>query len=128
MANMFNSMLRGVIFQKLCVIDEDIIQLIPFVHAFYAFEYHLFYNYYNCEGDVTVIPFVMGTRQNDPLRRALFGLTFFEALYFTTICFLSCRFPSIAHDTHIIGPLLIVSYAYDHFQTELCAIGLLSNL
>jgi hypothetical protein len=36
-------------------------QLIPFVCAFYVFEYPLFYNHYNREGDVIVIPFAMGT-------------------------------------------------------------------
>jgi hypothetical protein len=58
---------RGVIFQKLCGVGGDIIQLIPFIHAFYAFEYLLFYNHRNCEGDVTIIPFTMGNHQGDPL-------------------------------------------------------------
>jgi hypothetical protein len=66
-ANTFNLVLRGAIFQELCVADGDIIQLIPFVLAFYAFEYFLFYNHRNREGDVTIIPFAMGTRQGDPL-------------------------------------------------------------
>jgi hypothetical protein len=35
-------------------------QLIPFVRAFYAFEFPLFYNHHNREGDVIVIPFAMG--------------------------------------------------------------------
>jgi hypothetical protein len=33
-------------------------------------------------------------------------------------------FPSIVDDTHIIGSLSILSFAYGHFQTKLCAIGL----
>jgi len=36
-ANAFNSVSKGVIFQKLCEANGDIIQLIPFVYAFYAF-------------------------------------------------------------------------------------------
>ncbi len=43
------------------------IQLIPFVCAFYAFEYFLFYSHHNHNGDVTFIPFTMGTHQNDLL-------------------------------------------------------------
>jgi len=66
--------LRKVIFQELHAIGRDIIQFIPFVHAFYAFENPLFYSHYNCGGDVTVIPFAMGTCQGDPLGRALFAL------------------------------------------------------
>ncbi len=51
MANAFNSMLRGVIFQKLCAEGENIIQFIPFVLAFYAFEFFLFYNHCNRKSD-----------------------------------------------------------------------------
>ncbi len=58
--NAFNLVSRGVIFQKLCVVGGDIIQIIPFVHAFYAFEFPLFYNHHNCEGDVVIIPYAMG--------------------------------------------------------------------
>jgi len=36
-------------------------QLIPFVLTFYAFESPMFYIYHNYEGDVIVIPFMMGT-------------------------------------------------------------------
>jgi hypothetical protein len=41
-------MSRRVIFQELCVIGRNIIQLIPFVHAFYPFEFPL-YSHYNHE-------------------------------------------------------------------------------
>ncbi len=67
MANTFNLMLRGVIFQKTYATSGNIIQLIPFVHAFYAFESLLFYNQHNLEGDAIVIPSTMRTRQGDPL-------------------------------------------------------------
>jgi hypothetical protein len=59
MANAFNSVSIRVIFQKLHVTGGDIMQFIPFVHAFYAFESPLFYSHHNHEGDVTVIPFAM---------------------------------------------------------------------
>jgi len=44
----------------------DIIQLIPFVCAFYAFESSLFYSHCNVESDVIIIPSTMGTHQGDP--------------------------------------------------------------
>jgi hypothetical protein len=50
-----------VIFEKLHAIYENIIQFIPFVHAFYAFEFPLFYNCRKNEGVVIIIPFAMGT-------------------------------------------------------------------
>ncbi len=59
----------------------------------------------------------MGTYQGDPLGGALFTLTHLRAL-----CFIASHyyfFPSIVNDIHIIDPSLIVSSAYEHFQTKL---------
>jgi hypothetical protein len=39
-------MLKGVKFQEFHATCEDITQLIPFVCAFYAFEFPLFYNHH----------------------------------------------------------------------------------
>jgi hypothetical protein len=114
-ANAFNSVSKGVIFQKLCTTSEDNIQLIPLVHAFNAFESPMFYNHHNREGDVIVSPLTMGARQGDFLRGALFALTHFRALHFTSNHFLSCLLPSIVDNIHIIGPHSIVSCAYEHF-------------
>jgi len=50
-------------------------------YAFYAFEFPLFYNYCNCESNIIVIPFAMGTYQGDPLRGALFKLDHFRVLH-----------------------------------------------
>jgi len=108
-------MSRGAIFQKLCIIGRDIIQLIPFVCAFYAIEFILFYNHCNHENDVMVIPFAMGTRQGDFLGGALFVLVHFKALRFTINHFPSCLFLSITNDIHIIDPLSFVSFAYEHY-------------
>jgi hypothetical protein len=66
----------------------------------------------------------MGTRQSDPLGGALFALTHFRALCFTTNHFPFYLFPSITNDNHIIAMFSIVSSTYEHFQIELCAIGL----
>jgi hypothetical protein len=90
-------------------------QLIPFVHVLYAFESPLFYNHRNHEGDVIIIPFAMGTCQGDPLGGALCALAHFGVLHSTTSYLSSLLFPSIVDDTHIIGPLSIVSFAYEHF-------------
>ncbi len=65
-ANTFNSVSRGVIFLKLHEVVGDIIQSIPYVHAFNAFKPPLFYSHRNHESDVTIIPFAMGTHQGDP--------------------------------------------------------------
>jgi hypothetical protein len=92
MANAFNSMSRGVIFQELHVEGGDIIQLIPFVHAFYTLKSPLFYSHNNRDGDVIIIPFAMGIHQGDPLKGALFTLTHFRALHFIANHFLLIYF------------------------------------
>jgi len=71
----------------------------------------------------------MKTHQGNPWGRggaggALFDLVHFRALHSIVNNFSSCLFPSIANDIHIIGPLSIVSYAYEHFKIKLYAIGL----
>jgi hypothetical protein len=113
--NAFNSVSKGVIFLKLHAISGDIIQFIPFVHAFYTFESPLFYSHHNREGDVTIIPSAMGTLQSDPLGGSLFVLAHFRVLCFTASHFPSYLFPSIVNNTHIIGPPSIVSSTYEHF-------------
>jgi len=124
MANAFNSVSKGVIFQKFHATNGDIIQLILFFWALYAFESPLFYNHHNHESDVTMIPSTMGTHQSDLLWGSLFVLTHFRALHSITNCFPSCLFPSIANNMCIINPLTIMSSVYEHFQTELYAMGL----
>ncbi len=104
MVNAFNLMSKGAIFQKLCIIGKDIIQFIPFVCAFYAFEFLLFNNHCNHEGDVMIIPFAIGTHQGDFLGGALFALVQFRALHSIINHFPSCLFPSITNNIHIIGP------------------------
>jgi hypothetical protein len=105
---------RNYILRPLCNLGEDIIQFIPFVRAFYAFESPLFYNHHNHESNVIIIVFTMGTCQSDLLRRELFALTHFKALCSIISCFPSCLFPSIVDDTHMISPPLFVSFAYEH--------------
>ncbi len=77
-------MSREIIFQELRAASGDIIQFIPFVHAFYAFESPLFYNHHNRESVVIIIPFTMGTCEGDPWRGALFVLAHFWVLCSTT--------------------------------------------
>ncbi len=84
MANTFNMVSKEVIFQKLCLVAGDIMQLIPFLRAFYAFEFPLFCDHFNHEGYVIVIPFTMGTHLGDPLGGTLFAVAHFKAMHSTT--------------------------------------------
>jgi hypothetical protein len=115
MANVFNSVLRGVKFQEFLIACGDIIQFIQSVPTFYAFEFPLFYSHHNHEGDVTFIPFAMGTHQGDPLGGPLFTLVHFKVLCSTASHFPSCLFPTIVNDIYIIGPRSIISSIREHF-------------
>jgi hypothetical protein len=122
--NAFSLVSKRAIFQKFRVQHVGTsYNLSLFVYAFYAFEFFLFYSYHNGDDDVMVIPFVIGTRQNDLLERALFILARLKALHSIISHFPSYLFSSIADDIQIINPPSIVSFAYEHFQIELCAIG-----
>jgi hypothetical protein len=96
MAKKINLVSKRVIFQKLRATGGDIIQFISFVHAFYVFQSHLFYNYRNYEGDVTIILSIMGTHQGDPLGGPLFVLTHLKALPF-----IASHFPILFISIHV---------------------------
>jgi hypothetical protein len=118
MVDAYNLMSKRVIFQKVCATSGDIIQFIPFVLTLYTFEYPMFYNHRNYDGDVTIIPSAMGTHQGDPLGGALFALTHLKALRSKTNHFPSYLFPSITDDIHIIGPIPLYLLHMDTFRLK----------
>jgi hypothetical protein len=79
-ANTLNLVSKRVIFQELHATNGDIIQFIPFVCAFYAFEYPLFYSHCICENDVTIIPW-------EPIEVILGGGTLFTLAHFKVLIF-----------------------------------------
>jgi len=70
---------RGHISKKY-VVGGNIIQFIPFVCPFYAFEYPLFCSHHNHESDVIIIPSTMVIHQGDILGKVIFVLTHFKLL------------------------------------------------
>jgi len=112
----FQFMSTRAIFQELCATSGDIIQLIPFVHAFYAFVFPLFCNHYNCEDNVIIDhPIYHGYPSKWSHGKGIITLTHFKALRFTTSHFSFYLFSSIANDIHIISFPSIMSSTYEHF-------------
>ena len=66
----------------------------------------------------------MDKRQRDPLGGVLFTLGHQQALRATAAAFPDCAFPSIANDTHIVGPPARVAEAISHFVAQLALLGL----
>jgi hypothetical protein len=84
---------KGAIFQKFRVQHMGTSYNLSLLFcAFYAFEFLLFYSHHNSDADVMVIPFVIRTRQNDLLERALFVLAHLKALHSITNHFPSYLF------------------------------------
>ena len=77
-----------------------------------------------CEEVVVELESATGTRQGDPLGGVLFALGHQQALRATAAAFPDCAFPSIADDTHIVGPPARVVEAFSHFVLQLALLGL----
>ena len=77
-----------------------------------------------CEEVVVEIESATGTRQGDPLGGVLFALGHQQALRATAATFPDCAFPSVADDTHIVGPPARVVEAFSHFVVQLALLGL----
>ncbi len=60
-------------FQKLCVVVGDIIEVPSFVCNFYASRLSFFYKLHNLKGDVIIL-LTMGTPQGGPFGEPLFAL------------------------------------------------------
>jgi hypothetical protein len=75
-----------------------------------------------------VIIFAMGTRQGDLLGGTLFASAHFRALHSTTSHFLFCLVPSIANDTHIVGPPSIDHLHMNIFKQNFIQYVFLSNV
>jgi hypothetical protein len=63
-------------FQELCVVVGDIIEVLSFVHNFYASKLSFLYKLHNLEGDVIIL-LTMGTPQCGPFGEPLFALAHF---------------------------------------------------
>jgi hypothetical protein len=56
-------------------------------------------------------------KQGEPLGGSLFALAYYQALLKTITQVPNCVFPSLANDTHIVGPMSKVVLAFDHLLT-----------
>jgi hypothetical protein len=69
--------------------------------------------------EVTIIESSLGTRQGDHLRGPLFVLAHYQASLKTIVRAFSCVFPSLANDTHVVGPMSEITHVSDHLLTQL---------
>ncbi len=123
-ANAFNTISRKTIFQELRATRGLIVTTFLFVRSFYGLHVPLYFNHHSSSRALFVILFSMGTCQGDPLVGPFFTFVHFCTLHYFSRVFPSCLFPSLASDTHIFGPTHVISFAFNHFASQLAFIGL----
>ena len=142
--NAFNTINRTAIFEELRDAGGILAGLFPFVRTFYGESTPLFFSSsqpgVECadgvegemwgdtggvfEGGMVELESATGTRQGDPLGGVLFALGHQQALRATAAAFPDCAFPSVADDTHVVGPPARVVEAFSHFVSQLASLGL----
>ncbi|KAL2620254.1 hypothetical protein R1flu_000459 [Riccia fluitans] len=122
--NAFNTVSREALFRELRAATGSLDQLFPFVRSFYARRSPLYFSHCSREDEVTLFSSESGTRQGDPLDGALFALAHLRALRTTASEHLLCLFPSLADDTHIVGPPEAVVPAFHTLEGHLLVVGL----
>jgi hypothetical protein len=59
----------------------------------------------------------MGICQGGLVARPFFALAHFLAFHYSLKVFLSCLFPSLANQTHILSPAHVISLIIHHFAS-----------
>jgi hypothetical protein len=75
-------------------------------------------------GGVSILESSLGMKQGYPLRGPLFALPHYRALLKTIMRALSCVFPSLTDNTHIVGPMNEIDCTFHHLSIQLTLDGL----
>ncbi len=82
---------------------------------FYVMESLLFFSHHFPSRDLSIILLFIDKNQGDSLIRPIFAFAHFCVLHCFFGVFLSCFFPSLADDTHILSLVSFISFSFDHF-------------
>ena len=126
-ANAFNTVSRSAIFEDLREAGGSLEALIPYCRAFYANPSPLLYSNLSPPYGCHVLSSTNGTRQGDPLGGPLFALAHSRAIRAVAQEFPQLLFPSIADDTHVVGPPELLRQALPSLEAHFLRIGLRVN-
>jgi hypothetical protein len=115
--NAFNNVFQAIILKKLCDVEELLASIVPFTRLFYGVHSSFYYQHGRHVEGVTIIESFSGMRQSDPLKSLLFVLAHYRTFVETISWALNYVFPSLVDNTHIVGPVTKITYAFDHFST-----------
>jgi hypothetical protein len=99
------------------------VSIVPFTKLFYDVHSSLYYQHGWHAEKVTIIGLFSNTKQGDPLRGILFDLAHYQAFLKTIMWAPSYIFPSLMDNTHIMGPMIEITYVFDHLLTQLALVG-----
>ncbi len=115
--NAFNNVFRSTIFRELRDAKGPLASIVLFTMLFYGVHYSIHYQHGQHEEGVTIIESSSSMRQREPLGGPLFALAHYQALLKTITQAPNYVFPFLASDTHIVGPMNEVVFAFDHLLT-----------
>jgi hypothetical protein len=107
----------------LCDVKGPLVSIVPFTKLFYGAHSSLYYQHGRYVKGVIIIESSSSTRQGDPLKRPLFVLAHDQTFLMTIMHAPSYVFPSLANDTHIVGPMGEIICAFGHLSTQLSLVG-----
>ncbi len=107
----------------MCDAKGPLVSIVPFTKLFYGVHSFLYYHGWHVEG-ITIIESFLSMRQGDLIGGFSFALTHYRTLLKTITHAPSCIFPSLANDTHIMGPLSEIIHVFYNLCTKLILIGL----
>jgi hypothetical protein len=112
------------LFLENCVMrGGPLVNIVPFIRLFYGVHSSLYYQHgWHVEG-VTIIKSSSNMKHDDPLRGPLFVLAHNWTFLKTIMWALSCIFPSLVDNTHIVGLMNEIIRTFDHFSTQLALVG-----
>ncbi|KAL2612314.1 hypothetical protein R1flu_024006 [Riccia fluitans] len=123
--NAFNTVSHEALFYELHAAIGSLDQLFPFVRSFYAHCLSLYISHCSRKDEVSLLLSKSCTCQGDPLGGTLFALAHLRAFRIVASDNTICLFPSLADDTHIVGPPEAVMVAFHALEGHLLAVGLI---
>jgi hypothetical protein len=106
----------------LCDAEGLLVSIVPFTMLFYGVHSFFYYQHGQHVEGVTIIESSSCIRHGDPLGDLLFVLHY-QTLLKTIVWAPNCVFPSLANDTHIVGPMNEITHAFDHLSAQLTLVG-----
>jgi len=93
------------------------VNIVPFTKLFYGAHSSFYHQHEQHKEGIIIIKSFSDMKQGDPLGGPLFVLAHYQTFLKTIAQAPNCVFPSLGDDTHIVGLMNEVIFAFDHLST-----------